>query len=264
MTSTTSATKFVNYWEEYARSIIKNGIDKNYIFATPEDFQVETFKKSNSLININSWDYFLKTDVFLNIHFSNPPIPTGKALHLGIPPTPYAGDIENAKIVLLLTNPGFSPASYFYYYKVCKNDKERLSHLLTRQKYLNADMSWMPGYIYGIKRFRKILDKLQEKLPSLIALDALRKNTAVLQLSPYISGEVNYKIIANLPSTKRSLELAKALADEDRILICARSKKFWNLTGEYDGVVVEASNPRNPSFDDKLVKQITDKILKSL
>lgn len=269
MPSSNAARDFVEYWKTYAGNIIENGSNKDFIFAHPDDCKIiEKYwpESEKHFYKIQSWDDFLQSKFFLSIHFGKNFDDVDKDwIHLGLPPAPYAGDIENAKIILLLTNPGFSPASYYSAYQISKTDDVRFSHLIKKDIYLNPGKSWMPGYMYGIKRFRKILDALLVRMKkqgetSSEALEVFRKNIAVLQLSPYISGEVNYKIINRLPTTGKARELAQALA-EDRMIIIGRSKNFWGLNESNAKSLIQLSNPRNPSFDNESVEKIVTKIL---
>lgn len=53
----------------------------------------------------SSWESFIGEEDF--------GVPGDTRFHLGLVPVPFAGDIERAKVIVLLLNPGLEPDDYF-------------------------------------------------------------------------------------------------------------------------------------------------------
>jgi len=186
---------------------------------------------------------------FLSSHFSKKSI-YEKALHIGLPLAPFAGNLKTAKLILLLMNPGVAPSNYFILNSYDGDLYKSLSHILN-PSYMNPERAWSAGYGYGIKRWKKVLDELYKKTGNMnLALETLRNGVAVLQYSPYPSKIGDWSIFNQLETSLYSKFAAQILMDEKKIVVCGRGARQWELTSKYKDWEDKygSKNPRNPQF----------------
>jgi len=161
-----------------------------------------------------------------------------KKLHLGLIPKPYIGDIRNAKVYILMLNPGFIQMDV----KSEEMDKDlkeafirNLHQDLARVDYplvfLDPRFQYHGGGMYWLKRFKGLIDSLQEKNSNYIEnLKLLAKNICIIQTVPYHSIEFD-KSIKNLESTKLITKAIQELSkDKDKLFIVVRGQDIWNLS----------------------------------
>lgn len=252
-----SVSGFVKIWKNYAKKIIKNKPDERFLYAHPSDFDaLSKMKSGEEYIDVRTYDEYLRNDAFLGVHFSGEILNKNKkeiildqAIHIGLPLGPFAGNLETAKFVLLLMNPGASPSDYYKssIFNYCVNE-DVFSHIL-KPCYMRPEMSWHAGYTYGIKRWRRVLDELfvmtksKEK-----SLQILRAGVAILQYSPYPSRNGNWKILNKLPTSQYAKAVAQMLIDEGRVVVCGRGVEQWKIEkGLFEDYSLK--NPRNPQFE---------------
>jgi hypothetical protein len=121
------------------------------------------------------------------------PDPKSK-LHLGLLPQPWCGDLESAKVFILLLNPGLNPGDYFGEYQVPKY-KEALIETLrstysAEYPFLDPQFCWHPGAHYWRKRLDWLVRALVEQKKEdsyLRALSRVAREVCALQLVPYHS-----------------------------------------------------------------------------
>lgn len=245
-----STSEFLKFWKDYAKTIIKCGIDSDFGFAHPNDFdEITKLYNSGKIIKINDWQEYLCHDSFLSSHFSNK-CPHEKYLHIGLPLTPYTGNLKTAKLVLLLMNPGVAPSNYFMLNSNNCDLKKSLSHILNPH-YMNSERAWSSGYGYGIKRWKKVLDELYKKTENMsLALKTLREGVAVLQYSPYPSKTGDWSILNKLQTSEYSKLAAQILMDEKKVVVCGRGADHWSLNSKHKDWEDKygSQNPRNPQF----------------
>jgi len=193
---------------------------------------VELLEK-NKKINCNFEGYISKVENLFD---------ESSQLHTGLIPIPYAGDLKNASIYLLMINPGFSPNDYFSEY----NCKEYKGDLINSLKQNNLDenypfISLNPKYChtsggqYWLKKFGSIIRKLKNEkgLDYEEAIKLIAMNICVLELFPYHSKNFNIsnKIIRDLESTKRIKKFVSNLLSSNRdvIIECLRRPDDWGL-----------------------------------
>lgn len=174
-------------------------------------------------------------------------------LHLGLLPVPFAGDLSEADIFILLQNPGFRPSDYFAELED-QQFREALRTNLNQQPpadgfsfpYLNPSFSYQRGYEYWRGKLRDILSAVITQHGCLLqeALQVVSRRIAVLELFPYHSsvGALGAAVLRNL----RSVDLVRRFVHNDltlrarrgeALLIVTRQARLWGLKEE-DGIVV--------------------------
>lgn len=135
--------------------------------------------------------------------------------HLSLVPLPFVGDVEHAKIVVLLLNPGLEPDDYFGEFQV-PGFRDRLIDNLrqdfSRTEYpfvfLDPAISWHSGYRWWHGKFQRVIASLAGSWDVSYA-DArlhLAKIMACVELVPYHS--VSYALSGKVRGGLRSAELA--------------------------------------------------------
>ena len=122
--------------------------------------------------------------------------PDDRSLHLSLFPVPYAGDLEKAKVIVLLLNPGFNYSDYWAESKALKF-RERLKRNLDQDfdgvkfpfMFLDPQFCWSSGFQWWEGKLRDVISKIAEtKSKSYFeALRFLSKHLACIELFPYHS-----------------------------------------------------------------------------
>jgi hypothetical protein len=160
--------------------------------------------------------------------------------HLGLLPIPFIGDIQKAKVFILMANPGFGSSNYKAEYE-CEPFRKSIDKNLHQDidnefpfYTLNPDFSWHGGFEYWSNKFSDIIEDLMEKQGQSYTdvLKFLAKSIAVLELIPYHSQDGRY--IPDLPSSVLIREYVNnelvQLANEGKIrIIVTRKIKEWGL-----------------------------------
>lgn len=169
-----------------------------------------------------------------------------KAFHQSIIPKPYFGDLQNATVFYLTTNPGYEHADYynentdaFFRQTLANNIHQKLD-----KKYpflfLNPAFSHSGGYRY----FNKVLGHhLNGNNRSELA-----KKIAVLELTGYPSKNMNEKAITSLESYRLMKEFVTndLLKRKNIQIYVVRSSKLWGITNENKGKATTINKgPRN-------------------
>lgn len=119
-------------------------------------------------------------------------------LHLNLLPEPYAGDITNATIYVLLLNPGYSNSNYYEENESSSDFRKDFIRTIrqefkSKDKYpliwLNPKYLWTAGGIWMENKFKPLLEYcVQEKGYTYVeALKLISKKVAILELFPYHS-----------------------------------------------------------------------------
>jgi hypothetical protein len=175
------------------------------------------------------------------------------ALHLGLLPQPYLGDLYNADIVILLLNPGLATCDY-YLEENHPDFKEQLMATLKQEKrdhiFLDPRWSWTPGFNWWEKKLREVAKLISEnKFGGNYgkALNALATRILSIELYPYHSFEFRSPA-GNVPaSTKAAQTFARSIS-EDRLVICTRGANQWRLAAGKSVVVYPPSHARSASL----------------
>lgn len=211
-------------------------------------------KQRNSPLTVtrSSWDSFIADKDFGA---------TGDTrFHLGLIPVPFAGNLRNAKIFVLLLNPGLEPNDYFGELRV-PGCRERLIRNLRQEfigveypfLYLDPSFSWHSGYRWWHGKFQKIIQELSEQRQTSYAQARryLSKLLASVELVPYHS--FSYKLSPAVQRQLHSQELAcsfvknvlqpRARAGEI-LMVITRKATVWDLASSKYIVVYKGSQTR--------------------
>jgi hypothetical protein len=168
-----------------------------------------------------------------------------KQPHLSLLPAPFIGNLQSAKIFILLMNPGLSTTDY-YAEEVQEFRNAQISNLHQTNAndefpffLLNPEFAWSGGFIWWEALLRPILLKLVESKQVdtyYEALAFLAKKLAVIELIPYHS--VDGKAFngrgnpwRNLASAKEALKFVQRLCNSSThpLILVLRSHKRWHL-----------------------------------
>ena len=162
-------------------------------------------------------------------------------LHLTLLPQPYHGDIANARVVLLLLNPGVEPSDFYLEDNVPEYRKELVATIRQTRKanvFLDPRWAWTSGFSWWEKKLRRIAEEIvHKKLAGSYgaALEMLSKELACLELVPYHSTAFGTK--TNIPSATVAKQAARRIAEDgSRTVIVARRVKEWDLPDQ-DNVI---------------------------
>jgi len=201
-----------------------------------------------------------------------------KHIHTGLLPGPYGGDLMNAKIYLLLLNPGFSHNDYF---SECQEDVKRAIINNLRQENLNRDYPFIclnpslchtAGGNYWLKKFDSIIKSLRERndLTYTECLKLISQKTCVLELFPYHSRNfgISQRVLNNLPSVRNIKDSLARLINErpEVLIICMRKPESWGIMTLAENVFILPSESRQNaslSIKSEAGKLIYDKLIKN-
>jgi len=176
-------------------------------------------------------------------------------LHLGLTPVPYSGNLFEAKIYLLMLNPGFSAHDYL---SEEKDDsfKRALQDSLRQENQspeypmskLNPQFSWHGGFIYWTTKLNDVLQNLvaQKGIDYRQALSIVSKNLCIIQCLPYHSSKfgLSEKVIQSLESTRLIKQfviehiLPSTEGDNPKTLIVLRKNSFWGVKESNPNIIV--------------------------
>jgi len=196
------------------------------------------------------------------------------SIHAGLIPYPYSGNIRDAKIYLLMANPGFIPLNYIEEDKGMKkvNHSSRRSYCEAKMKVLHQDFTgidypvleldpsfwWTGGSEYKRSKLSDYLEDEQiwNKLnPESDPYRWLVNNLAVLQLYPYHSESFDFTVdLEKMMETSKNKmvqfvknELMERAQNEDIMVFCMRSVDHWGIEDQadsIDNVIIFPTNSR--------------------
>ena len=154
------------------------------------------------------------------------------ALHLCLLPQPYHGDLENAAVIVLLTNPGLHASDYFaedidpeFRQSIIGTIRQEMrSHM-----FLDPKWAWTSGFTWWEKKLRGVAQIVaREKFRGDYSRRLLTfpRRVACLELVPYHSA--SYRRAAELASTKAVRRFAQE-ASRDRTIVVTRAVKDWGI-----------------------------------
>lgn len=169
-----------------------------------------------------------------------------RRLHLSLRPVPYLGNLSQAKIFILLLNPGLAYADYWAETEskeYCKRLEYNLNQSFDGIDFpfftLDPKFCWCSGFVWWEKKLREVIRLIAKEKFKDKYLDAMRdlsKKLACLELVPYHSSSFgSHSLIKNLHSVK----MAKKFVQESLIpgaeagkvsLIVTRQAKEWGFT----------------------------------
>jgi len=144
--------------------------------------------------------------------------------HPGLMPVPFVGDLERARVYLLMLNPSFKPEYYLDEYKYHQNIADNLAH--------TGEQSFWPvrdddGTDFE-KYWRRVLRPVYNEIGS---WDPIEKNFAMLNLVPYRSRHFKCEGMFGAESCKRMLAFAESdlATRKGTLVIVARRPRVWRV-----------------------------------
>jgi hypothetical protein len=163
--------------------------------------------------------------------------------HPNLCPVPYSGDIINAKIYILMINPGFNIRNYYE-----EENNLKYNNLLQQILYQNLSnidypilgfdpqFHWTGGGQYWIEKFNSIIKYLSKNNDYIKVMNYLSKNIAILEMVPYHSKSYKLKdsIFKELTSPRMMLEFINnyvldKVNSGKSCIISTRKTNYWNL-----------------------------------
>jgi hypothetical protein len=184
--------------------------------------------------------------------------------HLSLLPSPYAGDLDAAEIVVLLLNPGFSFTDYYAETRV-PECRRRLQRTLAQDlkgvefpfMWLDPEYCWHSGFVWWERKLREIISRIAREKFHNRYLDALRdvsRRLAHLELVPYHSPSFRaHSLIDHLPSAKAARcfvrEILAKSGNGHKTFILTRARARWGLPeGSENLVIYEGGLTRGASL----------------
>ncbi len=184
-----------------------------------------------------------------------------KRLHFGRIPTPYLGDLRNAKVYILTLNPGHQPIDYWWdfqrpdFREAMKRNLKQIQPV--KFDFLNPEFAGHPGSKYWKKKFKDVIDGLTSETVTPHAAQAkIASATAVIQLVPYpsVKGDGVAELSDRLESTLLAKmfvkkHVLKKVRNREAIAVVLRQRWRWNAAldpriGPKKGIF-RNQNPRN-------------------
>ncbi len=178
-----------------------------------------------------------------------------RRLHLGLRPIPFAGPVDDARVYLLMLNPGLSPGDYFaewhhssYAAAAAQNLKGARPFL-----FLDPEFAWHPGFAYWHGKLAAVIRALSTStgLGHAEVLRRVARKICLLQLLPYHSPTfgVSRQVLQRLWSCQLVKDfVAEVLVPRARaggaLIVVARHAAFWNVPSDCKPVVYAGAATR--------------------
>lgn len=146
------------------------------------------------------------------------------SLHVELLPQPYFGNVESAKVVCLLLNPGCSRTEDNVELdcgKLQQALRDNLNPATSRLVHLDEEFDWTSG---GRWVRQKIFDPLSRHG---VTRDDLNRNFAIVEYFPYHSRAFNIKLNEPLESQRYGFELVRQAIRNDAIILLMRGGELW-------------------------------------
>jgi hypothetical protein len=249
--------KLLDFWSQFR-------INENSDLIHEEDSRIldkESFKYIR-----NFEDYVSNVDNLFS---------TKTVIHSGLVPVPYTGDIEKARVYLLLLNPGFNHNDYYsesngiYRNILIKNIYQDLDKDYPFL-YLNPRFCHTSGGNYWLKKFGSIIDYLysQKKWSYATCIKLISQKVCTLELFPYHSRNfgLSQKIINQCPSVLKIKEFLKDKysKNSDLLVACLRNPESWGLLDNYKNIHILLPEQRQSAsikIERQIGRSIFDKII---
>lgn len=212
----------------------------------PQDQLMIDQWKPNTFAWHRTWD-----DVITDPQFGSD---KDSRLQLGLVPQPFMGDLEAAKVVVLLLNPGLAPADFHAEFEhpafrdaLLQNLRGELRDTEFPFLFLDPAWSWTGGYAWCYRRLRRIIACFEKPLGSRRAAQSfVAKNIAFLELIPYHSKDkpANFR---QLKSVALAISAAATLRRMGKKIVIARAHEHWGLE-ESAGHVCNCPKSRGVNF----------------
>jgi len=212
---------------------------------TGDDRILDAYRKRKLSITHDSYRSYVSGDDF-NKRNSG-------LLHTGLLPIPYHGDLKQAKIFILMLNPGLGHHDYFaeehyqpYRAALIQNLRQRFNKKHP-MPFLDPTFSWHGGGQYWISRLRPFIENIvkKEKCTFAEAMGVASRSLCCLELVPYHSTSFNIpkSVLASLKSTSLIRDFVKndllPKAFQGRLcIIVARGNAHWGLPSQTRNVAI--------------------------
>lgn len=187
-----------------------------------------------------------------------------KRLHLSLMPIPFLGNLEMAKVVVLLQNPGLSPTDYFGEFQVSGfrdllNDNLRgeLSKSDYPFLFLNPAVSWHGGFKWWNDKLSSVINSVAATMGTdyASARHLVANRLASIELVPYHSETFGLptRWVEQLPSAllaRRYLHdvLAPRAKNRDVRVVVTRQVERWGLEEQPFMTLYPTSHARGASL----------------
>ena len=173
-----------------------------------------------NLKKINN-EYFAECDRYLlhNMYYRNS-FKKDCELKLNVTPGPYTGDLINAKVYLLASNPGYDDDDVLFSEKYENEIINNLLHIYDEYPFLILNPRYRNSA--GAKWWRCKLEYFINN----IGLERTAKKVCSIEYFPYHSREYKHNK-TKLPSQEYSFSFVKNAIKENKIIIIMRSEKIW-------------------------------------
>jgi len=178
-----------------------------------------------------------------------------KQLQLQLLPIPFLGNVADAKVIVLLQNPGLAPGDYYaeLEHKDFRSRLEaNLNGNLNQHDYpflfLDPDLAWHAGFTWWHRKLQPVIAAVAEKLQSSgrpttlrTGRQAVARHLAAIELLPYHSktGVLNEGQLSRFASVKWAKDHVHDLLRSGEVdVIAMRQVRLWDPQNEFDG------NPR--------------------
>ena len=174
-------------------------------------------------------------------------------LHLTLLPQPYVGDLLNAKVVLLMANPGLDAFSFYiednypdYQKAVIETIRqERKSHI-----HLDPQWCWTSGFKWWEQKLRIVAKELMTRQSGVSygeALGLLACQVACIEYVPYPS--TSFAGPENLPSSLMAKRAAIEISqNSERLVVVTRKVKTWGIPSADNVINYTAGQARAASL----------------
>lgn len=177
--------------------------------------------------------------------------PRSSEFHFSLQPMPYAGDLSNAVVYILLLNPGFAHNDYYAEYRDAEYRRRldrNLAQDFTRVDfpffYLDPIFCWTAGFRWWEGKLRRVVEALAQARFRSRYRDALRftaQRLASIELVPYHSNAFKDGGFLQLPSASVAriavAQIARSIRDRGACVVVTRQVSAWGLSGLPDEVV---------------------------
>lgn len=248
--------ELIKYWNRLDLS------SKPYVHPDDKKIHDYSYRPSTTEEYVSSHEFWESTGLF----------------HTNLLPMPYAGSLRDAKIFLLLLNPGLSLADYYaeatskeFVADLTRNIIQDNTDLAYPFLFLNPKHLSHPGGQYWFKKLKPYIADISkaQNMSYVNALSYVSKRIAILELVPYHSKIFkSSKSTKNLESVMQMKEfikrylLPKVRANE-ACIICTRKAKEWDLSKGDNIVIFEGSETRAAHLSNDKVKLLIRRFLRN-
>ena len=197
-------------------------------------------------------------------------------LHLNLLPQPYHGDLKNAKVFILLTNPSVSANNYYAEKEDIEYRKSlwdtlrqtRRNNEIVQHMFLDPKFAWTTGFTWWERKLRDVANEILKKSKKIHnyseALEELSKTVASIELVPYHSRYAPSRTLFGskpLASVNAAREFVQSIP-KCRTIILTRSVDYWGLPDQDNIVKFDrqkaqaASLGRKSKAFDRIVKAV--------